>query len=256
MTTRHAPRRPAPVLAATLVLLLALAAPAAAHVDAVTDEPAEPGAEITLGLNFQHGCAGSPTIAMAVEMPEQVDVATVEPVADGEWSAQVDGRVVEWTDGRPIPDGQEHTFEVRLTLPDTSEETLYFPTIQRCQDGEYDWIQVPAGDGDPQELEQPAPHLTLDGEPAEAGEQEEHDPPEDLDRQEAAGSEDLDPEAEPVEASPSPQATASPQAAGEADDEAESTPPWLAIGVILALAALGGVVLAATRNRSDGSAGA
>jgi periplasmic copper chaperone A len=241
---RTSHRRRVTVGTSAVALLLSLAAPAGAHVDAVTNAPAEPGSTITLGFTFHHGCAGAPTIALAVQMPDEVDIETVEPLTHGEWEAEVDDGVIRWTGGRPVPDGQDEVFEVELTLPDLPGETLHFPTIQRCQDEQYDWIEIAVDDQDPADLEQPAPRLTLDGEPAEAGDRIEHDPAEGMDRQDAVGPDDLEPEPEPVEED---EATV---AADE--DEDEGVAPLLAIGLILMLAAVGAGALVAMRRGPDG----
>ena len=74
------------------------------------------------------------------------------------WTASVDDRVVTW-DGGPLPDGAEATFSVNVLLPDTPGTTLFFPTIQRCPDGQsLAWIQQP-DDGTDQSF--PAPAMTI-----------------------------------------------------------------------------------------------
>ena len=40
-------------------------------------------------------------------------------------------------------------------------ETLYFPVIQTCEEGEAAWIEIPAEGEDGEELESPAPSITL-----------------------------------------------------------------------------------------------
>ena len=44
----------------------------------------------------------------------------------------------------PLPDGYRDVLELSLQLPDLEGETLVFPTIQTCEQGEAAWIEVPA----------------------------------------------------------------------------------------------------------------
>jgi periplasmic copper chaperone A len=59
------------------------------------------------------------------------------------------------------PDGYRDTFVLSLTIPDTPGETIYFPTIQTCEQGETAWIEIPAEGDDPEALEEPAPAATV-----------------------------------------------------------------------------------------------
>jgi hypothetical protein len=55
--------------------------------------------------------------------------------------------------------------ELSLQLPDAAGETLAFPVIQTCEQGETGWTEVAAEGQDPEELEHPAPLVTItDGE--------------------------------------------------------------------------------------------
>jgi hypothetical protein len=48
-----------------------------------------------------------------------------------------------------------------VKLPDAAGETIWFPVLQKCEDGRTDWIQVPAEGEDTHELDEPAPGVEL-----------------------------------------------------------------------------------------------
>lgn len=191
LTTRTAARLGAPLGAAAL-LTLGLAGPAAAHVT-ITPSDTAAGAYTVLTVSNGHGCEGSPTTEITIKMPEQINAVTptrnphydvtktmqqlAEPVTDAHGN-EITERVgtVVYTAKTPLPDGYRDTFELSLQLPDTPGETLVFPIIQTCQDGESPWVEVPTEGQDPEELERPAPTVTIteavgDGHGSEAGEQ-------------------------------------------------------------------------------------
>jgi uncharacterized protein YcnI len=132
-----------------------LAAPAGAHVEP-TNPTGEADRRADVGFVPTHGCGTAPTIGVDIQLPEGV----VDPLPadlDG-WTASVDDSVVTW-EGGPLPDGDEAVFSVNLLLPDAPGVTLFFPTIQRCPDGEsLAWIQQP-DDGTDQSS--PAPALAI-----------------------------------------------------------------------------------------------
>ena len=48
-----------------------------------------------------------------------------------------------------------------MQLPESEGTTLVFPTIQTCEQGESAWIEVPEDGQDAEELELPAPSVTI-----------------------------------------------------------------------------------------------
>ena len=56
-----------------------------------------------------------------------------------------------------------------LRIPDDASGTLYFPTVQTCEDGEAGWIEIPAEGQDPEELELPSPSVAVVAASGEAG---------------------------------------------------------------------------------------
>jgi len=136
---------------------LALASPAAAHIDP-DPKQAQAGSRLAVGFTVEHGCDGSPTIQLDMRLPDGVTDAVPEPL-DG-WEGSIDGDVITYVGG-PLPDDVEETFDITMTLPPTPDTTIFFPFVQRCEEGEIRWIGIPAEPGD--ELDEPAPAMDLIG---------------------------------------------------------------------------------------------
>ncbi|GAA1855720.1 YcnI family protein [Myceligenerans crystallogenes] len=163
----------ATVLATGLVLAGATAA--SAHVT-VTPSGTAAGSYALLTFAVPHGCEGSGTTKVSIQMPEQIiavtpsvnpswDVENVmeelpEPVEDGHGGEYTE-RVAEvvYTAHDPLPDGLRDAFELSLKLPETEGETLAFPVVQECEEGETAWVQ-PTQEG-AAEPEYPAPYFAL-----------------------------------------------------------------------------------------------
>jgi periplasmic copper chaperone A len=143
-------------LAATLAVVAVTATPAGAHIRPEPDT-APAGARATIGLTVEHGCEGSPTLALAVRVPGGSVDPQPEPQAG--WTGSVDGDVVNFTGG-PLPDDIEATFSVTVTLPLAPGATVYFPMVQTREVGVLRWIDVP-GDGSGDDSDSPAPALLL-----------------------------------------------------------------------------------------------
>ncbi len=192
--------------AATAAIALSLVSPASAHVSATVSD-ASAGAFTVATFSVPHGCEGSPTTKIEIQVPESVlsvtptrnpyyDVeATIEQLDEPQTDAhgnEVTERTssIVYTAETPLPDGQRDTFELSFQVPDAEGEVLSFPTIQTCEKGETAWTQVPAEGQDEDELENPAPSFTIlpasgEGHHGEAAESEDsHD--------EAAEAEDGD----------------------------------------------------------------
>jgi uncharacterized protein YcnI len=164
------------VLPAAAVALAMSAAPAAAHVT-ISPEEATAGSSTVLTASLSHGCDGSPTTRITIRMPEQI--LTVAPTQNPSWTVrkvmeqldepvtdthgnQITERVAQvvYTAKRPLPEGVRDAFELSLQLPDTPGETLVFPVIQSCAEGETAWVET-SDDGSTDELDAPAPALTV-----------------------------------------------------------------------------------------------
>ncbi len=185
--------------AAVVVLgLVGLAAPASAHVT-VTPSTTAAGAFAVLEFSVGHGCEDSPTTRITIQMPPQIN--SVSPTRNGLWQVEKDverldppvtdahgneitERVasVTYIADAPLPDGFRDTFELSVQLPDAEGDTLAFPTIQTCQDGESAWIEVPQDGQDVDELELPAPSFVV----GVAGEGDDHHTTADADAEDQA----------------------------------------------------------------------
>ncbi|MFD4959364.1 YcnI family protein [Microbacterium sp. NPDC058389] len=168
-TTTRSPRRALALGAVALGagLTLALGAPlaASAHVH-VDPETAAAGATETIGFSFAHGCDGSPTTALAIDIPEGVANAT--PVVQGGWTITrelgtngVPTRVV-YTPDTPVEDGLKASVAMDVLFAESAADSaLAFPVTQTCAVGETAWTQIAADDQDPEELDAPAPVVTV-----------------------------------------------------------------------------------------------
>jgi uncharacterized protein YcnI len=156
-------------------LLLATATAASAHVTA-SPSATPAGGYTVITFAVPHGCDGSPTTAIAIQMPEgvtsvkptvvpgwDIEIAKenlAQPIDDGE-GGQITDRVasVTYTADEPLPDEYRQVFPVSLKAPDTAGEQLVFPVVQTCTQGETAWVTVPVeGEAEP---EHPAPVVAL-----------------------------------------------------------------------------------------------
>ncbi len=158
------------VAAATGLLTLALAGTAGAH---ITANPAEGPSDGYATVSFQvpHGCEESPTTQVRIQIPPSVPSATpsVHPLWDVSTKEGKKDRVelhgetitrgvseITYTAKQPLPADRLDSFAVSLKLPAGEEgESVYFPTIQRCEEGQTRWIQIPAEGESAEELEEP-----------------------------------------------------------------------------------------------------
>jgi periplasmic copper chaperone A len=222
-------------------LTLALATSASAH---ITTDPAAGPADgyATLAFQVPHGCEESPTTQVRIQIPPSVASAT--PAVHPLWNVETkEGKKdpvelhgekitrgvseVIYTAKQPLPPDRLDLLPISVKLPAGKEgDPVYFPTIQKCAKGETRWIQIPAEGESPDDLESPAPAVTLEA--AEGGH--------------GGGATAQAEESEPA---------AQVQAAGTVTDDDDGAPVWLAV-VALAVGAAGllagGAALAASRR--------
>ncbi|MBB2976000.1 uncharacterized protein YcnI [Microbacterium endophyticum] len=166
-------------LAAGLVLAAPLAA--SAHVTVAPDTDAVAGGYGVLTFAFSHGCDGSPTTSLDIEIPD--GLASVSPTIEAGWSIDVtrdgeDGLVkrVVYTAEEPVESGLRATISLGVKYEDdTAGQTLAFPVTQVCESGSTEWTQVPADGQDAEELESPAPAVTVGEATAESSGEHSHD---------------------------------------------------------------------------------
>ncbi|ADB33218.1 conserved hypothetical protein [Kribbella flavida DSM 17836] len=160
-----------------LVLGVGVAAPASAHV-IVTPTTTAAGAHAVLEFSVGHGCKGSPTTRISIQMP--AEIMSVSPTRSALWKVEkamekldpprtdahgneIAQRVasVTFSTATALPEGQREVFQLAVQLPETEGTKLVFPTIQTCQRGESAWIEVPQEGQEIAELDLPAPGFVV-----------------------------------------------------------------------------------------------
>jgi uncharacterized protein YcnI len=162
-----------------LILIAALAAsPVAAHVSLETKQ-ATIGASYKAVFTVPHGCAGSPTVKLRVQIPEGVIAVKPMPkagwtvdVVEGNYAGEYDYhgnklssgvKEVSWSGGK-LPDKHYDEFVMQTMLTDVLKPntTLYFPVVQECETGVSRWIEIPTeGAGHSHDGKSPAPGVKL-----------------------------------------------------------------------------------------------
>ena len=170
-------------LVATAAAAVCAASSAGAHITLEKSE-ATIGSSYKAVFMVPHGCAGSATIKVRVQIPEGVigvkpmpkpgwNVETVK----GKYAAEYDVhatkltegvREVAWSGGK-LPDDNYDEFVIHTFLTDNLKPgtMLYFPTVQECEQGVSRWIEIPEGDHAAQahESKWPAPGVKLMSKP-------------------------------------------------------------------------------------------
>ena len=140
------------------------ASPACAHVGLETKQ-ATIGASYKAVFTVPHGCAGSPTVKIRVQIPEGVIAAKPMPKAgwnveaiSGKYAGEYDYhgsklsegvKEVVWSGGK-LPDHHYEEFVVStyLTTGLKPNTILYFPVVQECEQGVSRWIDIPKGESE------------------------------------------------------------------------------------------------------------
>ncbi|MFA6265389.1 MAG: YcnI family protein [Pseudolabrys sp.] len=151
---------------------------ASAHV--TIDKKETPvGAFYKAVLSVPHGCDGSPTVKITVQIPE--GIISVKPMVKPGWTIEVkrgaytkpysflhgakftEGpKEITWSGGN-LPDAFYDEFVMQTFVAGelTPGATVYFPVMQTCEKGEHRWVQIPAADKPDQHLGEPAPAVKL-----------------------------------------------------------------------------------------------
>lgn len=164
-----------PAIAATGLLVLATAVPALGHVT-IPDGGAVPsGASTEIHLRVPHGCGELPTDTLEVQLPDgivaaqpayvpgwEVEVEMVESEPYERFGETLTERVgvIRWSGG-DLPNHAYYDFGVRATFLQEPGTEIPIPIVQRCGEEETAWIEVPAEGQDADELEHPAPTITI-----------------------------------------------------------------------------------------------
>lgn len=165
------------VTGGTAALMLAGISAASAHVSVNPDKTAANSyALLTFGV--PHGCSDSGTTRVTITLPDELTDATptvnpnwnveklsqtlAEPkkLADGTSITKRTSQIV-YTAKTPLDPHLRDALVLSVKLPDAAGKTLYFPTLQNCEQGQTDWAEIPQPGQDGHALKSPAPSLTI-----------------------------------------------------------------------------------------------
>lgn len=157
--------------------ILTWTVPAAAHIT-LEQQQAHVGGAYKAVFRVGHGCEGSPTIRVRVQIPE--GVISVKPMPKPGWRVETVKSSYEQTYdyyGTPLSEGvkevvwsggnllDEHYDEFvlrgQLTEGLPTDQVLYFPTVQECEEGAERWIEIPEEGKTADDYEYPAPGVML-----------------------------------------------------------------------------------------------
>ena len=167
-------------LVAAAVLACLPSAAALAHTSLeVKQAPA--GSLYKAVLRVGHGCDGSSTTTLRVQIPE--GVIAVKPMPKAGWTLTTkEGQYAQaydyydekltkgvteitWTGGT-LADAHYDEFVFRAKLPDAKPGTVvYFPVVQECEKGVHRWIEIPEPGKTDHDYKEPAPGVTLTAKP-------------------------------------------------------------------------------------------
>ena len=151
--------------------------PARAHITLKAREAAI-GSAYDAVFVVPHGCAGSATTKIRVQIPEGVIAAKPMPKAgwtvdavNGKYAAEYDFhgnkvsegvKEVVWSGGK-LPDDfyDEFVISTFLTGALKPNAMLYFPVVQECEQGVSRWIEIPADPAHTHDGKWPAPGVKL-----------------------------------------------------------------------------------------------
>lgn len=144
-------------LASTLLCLPALAIvfPASAHVG-LLQPVADAGSAYQAVLRVGHGCDGSPTTALSVQLPAGFD--NPQPQAKAGWTLERRSNEIIWTAASKqaaLASSAKGDFVIGGKLP-ARPGPLWFKLQQVCEQGRTDWSQLPATGTSTQGLKTPA----------------------------------------------------------------------------------------------------
>ena len=157
--------------AITALGALAAVSVAGAHIEP-SPESAAAGSFQLVAFQVPHGCDGSPTKSISIQIP--AGVIYVKPQVKSGWRISLKkgklpvpgrlrreghhrsalGDVERWN----LPDASYDTFNLDILVPNKVGKTIYFPTVQRCARA-CRWIEIQKK-GKP-EPEHPAPGLKI-----------------------------------------------------------------------------------------------
>lgn len=151
-------------------------ASAFAHATLETKEAAIGGAYKAI-VKIGHGCEGTATLKVRVQIPE--GVISVKPMPKAGWTLETvtapyakpykyyrrelsEGvKEIVWTGKLLDEHYDEFVFASYLTDSLAASTTIYFPVTQECETGAHRWVEIPAAGQDAHTLKSPAPGVRL-----------------------------------------------------------------------------------------------
>jgi len=154
-------------------LALDFVSSASAHI-VFAETEAAPNAYYAGFLRVSHGCGGSPTRSIRVEIPDGVNMARPQPKPG--WTITIEHaplpapipseggaiteRVSAITWSGELPADQFDQFGLLVRVPNRAGP-LYFPVTQTCVEGVQHWTEIPAPGAAWHSVPHPAPVLNL-----------------------------------------------------------------------------------------------
>jgi uncharacterized protein YcnI len=167
----------AAVAGGTAALMLAGISGASAHVG-VTPDKTSANSYALLTFGVPHGCEESGTTKITITLPAELDDA--QPTVNPNWTVQkvieqlpepkktADGASITkrtsqiiYTAKAPLDPELRDALVLSVKLPDAAGKTLYFPTLQNCEQGQTDWSEIAPEGQDAHALKAPAPAVTV-----------------------------------------------------------------------------------------------
>ncbi|HKU36433.1 MAG TPA: YcnI family protein [Paenarthrobacter sp.] len=165
------------VAGGTAALMMAGLAGASAHVGATPDKTAA-NSYALVTFSIPHGCDTSPTTKVAITLPQELTDAqptvnpnwTVEKVTetlaepkkldDGTSITKRTSQIV-YTAKTPLDPHLRDALVLSVKLPDAAGKTIYFPTLQTCEQGQTDWSEIAKDGQNEHDLKSPAPSVAI-----------------------------------------------------------------------------------------------
>lgn len=162
---------------AAAILFAFVASPALAHATLEVRE-AKVGSSYKAVVKVPHGCDGSATKTVRIQIPE--GYFNVKPMPHAGWKLEIvkgkyaqtyknhgtdiseGAKEVIWSGGN-LPDDNYDEFVLTGTLAESlpAGEMFYFPVVQECEKGAARWIEIPAAGKKADDYQHPAPGLKL-----------------------------------------------------------------------------------------------
>ena len=176
-------------LASLSLLALGAANSALAHVGLERPET-ERGKSYKAVIKVPHGCEGSATHTVRVEIPE--GFIGVKPMPKAGWTIKTQRgdyarsygyfhgplkegvKVIEWSGGSLPDDYYDEFAAAGYVAKELKADALYFKVVQVCDKGELKWVDIPYKGVDPHDLAAPAAVLRIAGGDAPKAEGHDH----------------------------------------------------------------------------------